>query len=424
VHCTDYAPHVVTQASTAALIVEFGHELRREREDLSRQLFAAVTARLPQLRADPELARLGEAAASANMDALAATIEYGLDAEEARPSLALEYTRRLAWSGVDPSTISRGYYLGQEWLFDRAEEFTRSHCADAAQTIEVLSDLGRLLFRFADALSGWLTREFDAERAAIAQGSAAERAHLVEEILAHTPVDVDAAERTLGYRLARTHIGVRIWADQGATPAARVLLRESAVRISALLGSQPPLMIHDGPALLSAWVPLPADSDPMAIDEAVDRAVQGRSRIRAAVGSPGKGVEGFTQTRRQADRAYLVATTGSNVGDQVVRYRDVGLVALLAEDLAAARRFVDEELGALARHDAGSAVLRTTLLTFLRHGSRHVETAKALYLHRNTVAERIRRAESLLPVALAARRLEVENALLLADVMFSPKSHE
>jgi hypothetical protein len=411
------------QASTTDLIVEFGHELRREREDLSRQLFAAVAARLPQLRANPELARLGEAAANANMDALAATIEYGLDVEEARPLLALEYTRHLAWSGVDPSTISRAYYLGQEWLFDRAEEFTRSHCADPAQSIEVLGGLGRLLFRFADAVSGWLMREFDAERAAIAQGSAAERAHLVDQILAGTPVDVDAAERTLGYRLARTHIGVRIWADQRATPAPRVLLRESAVRISALLGSQPPLMVHNGLALLSVWVPLPADSDPMAVEEAVGRAVQGRSAVRAAVGNPGKGVEGFIQTRRQADRAHGVATTGYNVGEQVVRYRDVGLVSLLAEDQDAARRFVDEELGALARPDSGSAVLRTTLLTFLRHGSRHVDTAKALYLHRNTVAERINRAEALLPVALAARRLEVESALLLSDVMFTGSSH-
>jgi DNA-binding PucR family transcriptional regulator len=119
----------------------------------------------------------------------------------------------------------------------------------------------------------------------------------------------------------------------------------------------------------------------------------------------------------------VVATTGSNVGEQVVRYRDVGLVSLLAEDLDAARRFVDEELGALARPDAGTAVLRTTLLTFLRHGSRHVDTANALYLHRNTVAERIKRAEALLPVTLAARRLEIENALLLSDVMFSPRSH-
>ena len=38
-------------------------------------------------------------------------------------------------------------------------------------------------------------------------------------------------------------------------------------------------------------------------------------------------------SRRQADRAYVVATTGSNISEQVVRYRDVGLVSLLAEDL-------------------------------------------------------------------------------------------
>ena len=416
---------MVTQPSTADLIAEFGHELRRDREDLSRQLLAALATRLPQLRAGPELERLSEAAASASMDAQAATIEYGLDVEAVRPTLALEYTRRLAWSGVEPSTISRAYYLSHQWLFDRAQEFTRRRCADPAQATEVLGGLGRVLFRFADALGGWLLAEFEAERAAIAQGSAAERAHLVDEILAGALPDVDSAERTLGYRLSRTHMGVRMWADVcvGTGRVSRVMLRETATRISTLLGSQPPLLIQDGPALLSAWVPLPADSAPMAGDAAVERSVCDRSGVRAAVGNPGTGVDGFRETRRQADRAYVVATTGSNVSEQVVRYRDVGVVSLLAEDANAARRFVDEELGALARNDATSAVLRTTLLTFLRHGSRHVDTANALYLHRNTVAERLKRAESLLPVPLAARRLQIENALLLSEAVFSPESN-
>jgi len=424
-HWRHYARTVVTQPSTADLIAEFGHELRRDREDLSRQLLAAVATRLPQLRAGPELEHLSEAAASASMEAQAATIEYGLDVEAVRPTLALEYTRRLAWSGVEPSTISRAYYLSHQWLFDRAQEFTRRRCADPAQATEVLGGLGRVLFRFADALGGWLLTEFEAERAAIAQGSAAERAHLVDEILAGTLPDVDSAERTLGYRLSRTHIGVRMWADVcvGTGRVSRVALRETATRISTLLGSQPPLLIQDGPALLSAWVPLPADSTPMAGDAAVERTVRDRSGVRAEVGNPGTGVDGFRETRRQADRAYVVATTGSNVSEQVVRYRDVGVVSLLAEDTNAARRFVDEELGALARNDAASAVLRTTLLTFLRHGSRHIDTASALYLHRNTVAERLKRAESLLPVPLAARRLQIENALLLSEAMFSPESN-
>ena len=143
---------------------------------------------------------------------------------------------------------------------------------------------------------GWLApAEFEAERAAIAQGSAAERAHLVDEILAGALPDVESAERTLGYRLSRTHIGVRIWADVcvGTGRVSRVTLRETATRISTLLGSQPPLLIQDGPALLAAWVPLPADSAPMAGHEAVERSVHDRTGVRAAVGNPGKGIDGF-----------------------------------------------------------------------------------------------------------------------------------
>jgi hypothetical protein len=410
---------VASQASTTDLIVEFGRELRRGRDELSRQLSCAIEARVPQLCTKPELARLCEASICANLEALASAFEYGVQAEDTRPYLPREYARRLAWSAVEPNTISRAHNLRQEWLFDQAQEFTRGRCADPGQAVELLGELGRLLHRFGDAVTGSVMAEFDAERAVIAQGPAAERAHLVDEILAGIPFDVDAVERRLGYRLARTHMALRIWADHGAaTPSGQRVLRESAVRLGSLLGTQAPLMVDDGP-VLSVWIPLPDGNQPTRIDGAFGSAVQGRSWVRAAVGNPGTGVEGFRQTRCQADRAYVVATTGCNSGSQMVSYRDVGVVSLLANDLDAARRFVAEELGALADQDAASAELRATLMMFLRHGSRYAETAKALYLHRNTVAERIKRAESLLPFPLAARRLEIENALVLFEFMFN-----
>jgi DNA-binding PucR family transcriptional regulator len=100
----------------------------------------------------------------------------------------------------------------------------------------------------------------------------------------------------------------------------------------------------------------------------------------------------------------------------VLQYRDVRLEALLLADEDSARRFVAEELGPLAGPDARLARIRETLLVSLSTGS-HVGAAALLGIHENTVRNRIRQAEELLPGAMTGRRIEVQVALRLERVL-------
>ena len=84
---------------------------------------------------------------------------------------------------------------------------------------------------------------------------------------------------------------------------------------------------------------------------------------------------------------------------------------MLGHDEQRLRRFVAETLGALATDDAASARLRHTLRIYLREGDNAARAAQRLSTHRNTVLQRITRAETLLPQPIAQRRLALTVAL-------------
>lgn len=90
----------------------------------------------------------------------------------------------------------------------------------------------------------------------------------------------------------------------------------------------------------------------------------------------------------------------------------MALLALLLENQEAALVFVQDQLGALA-DPVAHAELRSTLLAFLENQCRHIPTAQALYLHRNTVAQRVQRAEDILQREVTVGSLELQTALRL-----------
>ncbi len=75
--------------------------------------------------------------------------------------------------------------------------------------------------------------------------------------------------------------------------------------------------------------------------------------------------------------------------------------------------FVRTTLGPLAGRDAAAARLRETLRIYLSEGESAPRAAQRLYAHRNTVLQRVARAEELLGHPIAGRRLELALALEL-----------
>lgn len=96
--------------------------------------------------------------------------------------------------------------------------------------------------------------------------------------------------------------------------------------------------------------------------------------------------------------------------ERFTAYDDVRLAVLASGDEEAAAQFVSDTLGRLADADAD---LRETLRVYLQEDANTARAATRLFTHRNTVLNRLERAERLLPQPLSGRHLNVGLALEL-----------
>ncbi|NBM21262.1 helix-turn-helix domain-containing protein [Streptomyces sp. GC420] len=140
--------------------------------------------------------------------------------------------------------------------------------------------------------------------------------------------------------------------------------------------------------------------------------------LRLALGPVCHGVEGFRRSHRGAREAQRVARLGPpDQRPPLTDYSDVGAVALMTADPEHARWFAAETLGALAADDPRTAELRETLRAYLAEGRSPQGAAERLFVSRNTVTYRIRRAEELMRRPLDTDGLFVRLALEITRLL-------
>ena len=248
--------------------------------------------------------------------------------------------------------------------------------------------------------------EYERERETLLRSDLAERHSHVRAVLSGQQVDLRGAERALGYHFDGIHVAFRTWVVDTREDGPRVVgqvMRD----VTAAMTVRGSLTVQDAPGLATTWLRSAARAE---LESAAAAALATQSGVRIAIGNPAAGVQGFRDTYRQAERARAIGRVSPN---GVVAYADVSLLSLLLENPESARTFVQDELGGLAAQDANTAKLRCTLLAFLEHQCRHLPTAQALYMHRNTVAQQVHRAEEILQREVTVRTLELQTALRL-----------
>lgn len=232
------------------------------------------------------------------------------------------------------------------------------------------------------------------------------RANLLGELLRlGGPPSPQLANRVLaaGWRTAGWHVGVHItghWENDrelsAATPRVHALLSEQGINATVV-------QVSDG---WSAWITTEREPDPLDIRSTV-RAV--RSAIisatpdyvlHAGVGAPHAGVQGIALTIEEARNASTLAAAAGR-SPRVEHVADVTARQLLLgwAGSDAFRAYAESLLAPLLA--GGDSLLLETLSTYLDHESSTTATAALLEVHRNTVAQRIRRAEELLGVSLS-----------------------
>jgi PucR family transcriptional regulator, purine catabolism regulatory protein len=230
------------------------------------------------------------------------------------------------------------------------------------------------------------------------------RAGLLAELLALSgPPPPQLAERLVaaGWRTAGWHVALHL----SAPGADEARIAAATARVERLLAEHG----FDGPVApasdgWSTWVT--SEGEPVAAGyRALVRAA--RALVSAAapqlvlhggVGAPRAGVRGLGQTVAEARQASVLAA-GDRPAVEHVGEQDGRRLLLGSLGSPSFRAYAESLLAPLT--DGAEPALLQTLEAYLEHESSAASTAAALGVHRNTVAQRVRRAEQLLGVSLA-----------------------
>jgi sugar diacid utilization regulator len=226
--------------------------------------------------------------------------------------------------------------------------------------------------------------------------------------------DLTARARLLGLRIDQWHVALRIEADNLDQVERDEVARYQILEVASRLGLQAAVAgavswhLARVPRALVLVRMMDREPDPDAARQATEageralRAIGQRFpalRLRCGVGSPHQGALGLRATVAEA-RSALVAGRVSGRRHPVTAFDSVGLHRMLLEWYATegARALVQDQLAPLERLGPRAEVAIRTLKTYLDEQGSIVRTARALNLHRNAVAYRVRRIFELLDV--------------------------
>ncbi|PBC36807.1 hypothetical protein CJ179_43360 [Rhodococcus sp. ACS1] len=316
--------------------------------------------------------------------------------------------------GIALPTIWASVRQGHAWL---AEAYMRA-CVEHVPIAEQPTQLQlavEVLFDFVDRFTEAIGREYGLEHERWVMTTVAARDEMVRTILAGDCSDVPAAENTLHYTLShRSHLGVVLWAETSRA-ADDSALHKIAIALLHAAGAEQTLLIPYGRASMYAW-----GNSTRALTgtpEELNSLLGKYNGVRATLGSPQGGLTGFAVTHQEALEARDISEALPGIRAQLIDFTSLHLLTLLAQNPAKADRFVRVQLGALAADEPQAAELRKTAEAYLRLKRSPLAVANELFVVRNTVSYRIKRAEELLGRSLDDRTLETWVALILKDAL-------
>lgn len=322
---------------------------------------------------------------------------------------ALVGDRLWARRGIPLDRVLRAIRIGHSAVADhllRAVEHSK-FVSDRDARSEEMSRVSRILFGFIDGFASSMAAEYQAELRRWVGGTDARRLTMVEDLLSGRCSDAPRASRLLGYDLGREHIAAILRVD-AAGSGRSVDLARLGHRIAE---DRPSLLVTPDPAVAWLWTTGEPEVEQSSLPPGV----------RVSIGLPLPELDGFRDSHLQACHADRIATLS---GSSVTRYAEVETAALATSDTALARRFVRTELGALAAPEED--VLRETVRSYLETAGSINQAARALFVSKNTVTYRIRKAERLLGRTVHDRSFELLLALRIVNRLgptFDPSSH-
>jgi DNA-binding PucR family transcriptional regulator len=389
------AAEIIRRATTQLLL---------DGERLFAEVDAAVIETSPQAAAgDPEVTAAISASdrsnlvhwATANLNRPGARVPPNPNPE------IFELAREVVRRGLDDGSFE-AYRVGQNIAWRAWMDMVFQQTSDPDELREVLDVTARSIAAFIDDTLAGIRAAMQDERARLISRSNSERLEVVNLILENAPITSRTASDRLRYELSRRHTAAIVWSDRPG-PRAPGELEATVDALTHAAGMPRPLTVSPNPNALWAWF---AGSTPLDLDR-LRREATPDGGVRVALGTSDPGIDGF---RRSHLHALATQRLMRRAVDQLAfaAYADVELVALATQDEERTEEFLTATLGELRSADPA---LRETLRTYIREEFSASRAARALFTHRNTVLNRLARAEQLLGVPLKEHGLEVGLAL-------------
>jgi hypothetical protein len=262
------------------------------------------------------------------------------------------YIRGLVARGITPDFVD-GWRVAlaigwRRWL----EECVTEYGSQPDLLVEILDVSAQSMVQYAhDSVSA--LRE--ARVSAAVGGAEADAMAMIQMITSGAPVPEDIVERRLGYRMRRSHLGLVLWVEE---PDQAWSLDAVVAGVRSTVAAQSVLVA--AASVTSRWIWLSGNTAPS--PDEVERMVAESDVVRACIGKPGQGLDGFRESHKGALAAQaLVMRLGAD--RSFTAYADVELIDPLTRDRDCARRFIVSTLGRLAH---ASEELRHTLLTYVQ----------------------------------------------------------
>ncbi len=383
------------------LIREATSRLISEPDVLFDTVDAAVLAtQAGAVLADPELTEAIRASNHSNLAHWAAAnlAAPGVPVLVNRAEETVGLARVIARRGIeDTSRVAYGAGQNAAWTVWMRAVFTVT--SDPAELQEVLDVSARSVFDFVERMLGLLREEIERERGQVLSSDNARRLSLINRIL-RSGVSPSLAEE-LRYPIDLfSQTAVVLSSPRHGSDELLAMVDRVARDVSPWLRRRP-LTVLAAADTVWAWFASDELAGPFDAELAQAFGAVTPTGVRVAVGPTRSGYDGFGAGHRDALAAAEVARR------DVVTYRSVVLAALVRGAPEQTRTFITERIGTLDEE------VKETLAAYLAHRCSPTRTAQATFSHRNTVIDRVRRAESQLPVPLAGHELELALALEL-----------
>lgn len=375
------------------------------------EMLAYLAERIPEAVVDDEMRGLTLGSCSSNIESVLSMVRHGIDVSAAEaPVTALEHARAMAARGYDVDVMLRFYRLGYEFFLSKLGNAIPAWIDDPSVALSTFIALQRYGIRYIDRISSAVAVEYLAELGRRQNQARAERGEVVRALLAGEAVGRATAERILGHRLTGTQVAFICWSHDRD-----VDLEKVARRVATSLGSPHPLILIDGPEAVQGWVSISGQD--AADHGTITPSSSAGSIAHVAVGSPHPGPAGFRRSHDEARRARRVAEMSGRASASITRFADVALVDAITHDLESGRSFIADELGDLASDDPRKADERAALLAVLDAQGSLAGAATNLGIHRNTVLQRVRRAEQSRRRPASGRIAELHAALRVCETI-------